>query len=73
MLPTDLFSFLFLDSQILLSKGRQNGDWNNWFNNNLKAENAIFATNQGISYITGRHFLYFREKEQEYHFLLPPN
>ena len=37
MLPTDLFSFLILDSQILLSKGRQNGDWNNWFNNNLKA------------------------------------
>ena len=37
MLPTDLFSFPFLDSQILLSKGRQNADWNNWFNNNLKA------------------------------------
>lgn len=37
MLPTGVFSFLILESQILLSKGRQNGDWNNWLNNNLKA------------------------------------
>lgn len=59
-------------SKFCFLKGRQNGDWNNWFNNNLEAckmPSLLLTREDHISQVDT--FLYFREEEKEYHF--PPS